>query len=67
LGDLPDFSKDTQPAPSSFNYTKIAPIKLQKTACNCNIFIAIAARYCCRASPVKVNLLPDKLTLTLRQ
>jgi hypothetical protein len=48
-------------------FTKIAPLKLQKIACDCNKFNASTAQYCCRASPVKVYLLPDKLTLTLRQ
>jgi hypothetical protein len=47
--------------------TKIAPMKLQKIAFNCNILITITAQYCCRASPVKVYLLPDKLTLTRGQ
>ncbi|WP_333326655.1 hypothetical protein [Microcoleus sp. LAD1_D3] len=47
--------------------TKIAPIKLQEIAFNCNNAIAITAQYCCRASSVKVYLLPDKLTLTLGQ
>ncbi|MEG4024622.1 MULTISPECIES: hypothetical protein [unclassified Microcoleus] len=49
------------------NSTKFAPIKLQKIAFNGNISIAITAQYCCRASPVKIYLLPDKLTLTLGQ
>lgn len=47
--------------------TKFAQIKLQKKDFSCNNFIAITAEYRCRASPVKVYLLPDKLTLTLRQ
>jgi len=47
--------------------TKIAPKKLQKIVLKCNNFIAITAQYCCRASSVKVYLLPDKLTLTLGQ
>ncbi|MEG4595837.1 hypothetical protein QUA86_04765 [Microcoleus sp. F6_B6] len=47
--------------------TKNAPIKVQIIAFNCNIFIAITAQYGCRAIPVKVYLLPDKLTLTLGQ
>ena len=47
--------------------TKIAPIKLQKIAFNCNKSIAITAQYGCRAIPVKVYLLPDKFTLTLGQ
>jgi hypothetical protein len=47
--------------------TKIAPIKLQILAFNCNNLIAITAQSCCRANPVKVYLLPDKLTLTLQQ
>ncbi|MEG3968452.1 hypothetical protein QUA00_12635 [Microcoleus sp. T2B6] len=47
--------------------TKIAPKKLQKIAFSCNNVIAITAQYGYRASPVKVYLLPDKLTLTLGQ